>query len=207
MRKWLRLGLLLGSCACAGRAVDWKALQPQGYVSDFAGAIDSASKAQLEAYCGIVEHSTGAQMALVTIASLEGEPIEDVANTIFRAWGVGQKGKNEGILLLLSINDHRNRLEVGYGLEPILPDGLDGDILRDMRPALRQKDYGDAMMAAAQRMGDVIARSKNVPLLAHLPPRRVQPSTSDGFPWPVVIGFFVLISWLMRFAGPPGFAR
>src|SRR5208283_1554352 len=176
MWKWLRLGLLLGSFACAGRAVDWKALQPQGYVSDFAGVIDPASRAQLEAYGGIVEQSTGAQMALVTIPSLEGEPIEDVANTVFRAWGVGQKGKNEGILLLLVINDHRSRLEVGYGLEPILPDGLDGDILRDMRPALRQRDYGDAMMAAAQRMGDVIARSKNVQLLAHLPPRRVRSS-------------------------------
>ena len=88
-------------------------------------------------------------MALVTIPSLEGEPIEDVANTIFRAWGVGQKGKNEGIMLLLSIGDRRSRLEVGYGLEPILPDGLAGDILREMRPALRQEDYGDAMMAAA----------------------------------------------------------
>jgi uncharacterized protein len=61
------------------------------------------------------------------------------------------------------------------------------------------------MMAAAQRMGDVIAHSKNVPLLAHLPPRRVQPSSSEGFPWPVVIGGFVLLSWLMRFAGPRGF--
>ena len=124
---------------CAGWAVDWKALQPQGYVSDFADVIDAASKARLEAYCAAVEQSTGAQMALVTVPSLEGEPIEDVANTIFRAWGVGQKGKNEGILLLLAIDDRRSRLEVGYGLEPILPDGLDGSILREMRPALRQQ--------------------------------------------------------------------
>ncbi len=115
MRKWLRLGLVLGLCACAGRAVDWKALQPQGYVSDFAGVIDPASKAQLEAYGGIVEQSTGAQMALVTVASLEGEPIEDVANTIFRAWGVGQKGKNEGILLLLSIGDRAAGWKWGTG--------------------------------------------------------------------------------------------
>jgi uncharacterized protein len=194
MWKWLRLGILAGLCACAGRAVDWKALQPQGYVSDFAGAIDPASKAQLEAYAGIVEQSTGAQMALVTIASLEGEPIEDVANTIFRAWGVGQKGKNEGILLLLSIGDRRSRLEVGYGLEPILPDGLAGSILRDMRPAMRQGDYGDAMMAAAETIGSAIAKAKNVQLLARLP-RRTRPAVSDSFPWPVLIGgvFFLLL--------------
>jgi uncharacterized protein len=194
MRKWLRLGLLAGLCACAGRAVDWKALKPQGYVSDFAGVIDPASKAQLEAYAGIVEQSTGAQMALVTVASLEDEPIEDVANTIFRAWGVGQKGKNEGILLLLSIGDRRSRLEVGYGLEPILPDGLDGSILRDMRTALRQGDYGDAMMAAAETMGSAIAKAKNVELTARLP-RRTRSAVSDSFPWPVLIGgvFFLLL--------------
>ena len=96
MKHWLRVCVLLGLFAWAGSAVDWTALKPQGYVSDFANVIDPASKAQLEAYCGAVETSTGAQMALVTIATLEGEPIDDVANTIYRAWGVGQKGKNEG---------------------------------------------------------------------------------------------------------------
>ena len=118
MKHWLRVSVLLSLFAWAGLAVDWTALKPQGYVSDFASVIDPASKAQLEAYCGAVENSTGAQMALVTIATLEGEPIDDVANTIYRAWGVGQKGKNEGVLLLLAINDRRNRLEVGYGLNP-----------------------------------------------------------------------------------------
>ena len=73
---------------------------------------------------------------------------------------MGQKGKNEGILLLLSIEDRRSRLEVGYGLEPILPDGLSGSILRQMRPALRQGDYGDAMLAAAETIGDTIAQAK-----------------------------------------------
>jgi uncharacterized protein len=162
--------------------------------------IDPASKAQLEAYGGIVEQSTGAQMALVTIASLEGEPIEDVANTIFRAWGVGQKGKNEGILLLLSIGDRRSRLEVGYGLEPILPDGLAGSILREMRTALRQGDYGDAMMAAAETIGSAIAKAKNVELVARLP-RRTQPAVSDSFPFPVLIGGVFLLLFLMRMGG------
>ena len=207
MKKWLRLGFGLALVASAGLAVDWKTryAKPEGYLSYFAGVIDAGSKSQLEAYGRIVEQSTGAQMAFVTIPSLETEPIEDVANTLFRAWGVGQKGKNEGILLLLSVGDCKSRLEVGYGLEPILPDGLAGDILRSMRTALRQEDYGDAMMAAAQTMGDAIAKAKNVRLLAHLPPRRTRPVTSDGFPWPVLIGIFFLFSWLMRFVGPRGY--
>src|SRR5579863_8398631 len=159
MTKWLRLGLVLAMSGCAGWAVDWKTLTPQGYVSDFAGVISPEAKSRLEAYCTAVEQSTGAQMALVTVTSLQGEPIEDVANTLFRAWGIGQKGKNEGILLLLATGDHRSRLEVGYGLEPILPDGMDGGILRQMRPALRQGDFSDALIAAAQTLGNSIAQA------------------------------------------------
>src|ERR1043165_9026775 len=123
MYNLLRICFALALSLAPAFGVDWKALKPQGYVSDFARVIDPASKSQLEAYCGTVERSTGVQMALATLPSLEGEPIDDVANTIYRAWGVGQKGKNEGILLLLAIGDRRSRLEVGYGLEPIIPAG------------------------------------------------------------------------------------
>ncbi|MBZ5591331.1 MAG: TPM domain-containing protein [Acidobacteriia bacterium] len=184
-------------------AVDWKALKPEGYVSDFARVIDAQSKAALEQYCARVEQVTGAQMALVTISTLEGEPVDDVANTIFRAWGVGQKGKNEGIMLLLAVNDHRSRLEVGYGLEPILPDGFVGSILREMRPALRNRQYGDAMMAAAQTIGSTIAKAKNVSLDAQLP-RRARRSSGDSIPWPALLGGLFLVFWLLRAAGRGG---
>src|SRR5438105_9981181 len=115
MSKLLRICLALALSLAPAFAVDWKALKPQGYISDFAGVIDAQSKAELESYCTRVEQQTGAELALVTIQSLSGEPIEDVANTIYRNWGVGKKGKNEGILLLLAVSDHRSRLEVGYG--------------------------------------------------------------------------------------------
>src|SRR5260221_9811115 len=107
-------------------------------------------------------------MALVTTRKLEGEPIEVVANSIFRAWGVGHKGKNDGIMLLLAVGDRRSRLEVGYELEPILPDGFAGSILREMRPALSQRQYGEAMMAAAQAIGSALAQAKNVFIVTHL---------------------------------------
>src|SRR5207247_5942058 len=96
-----RLCCLLALSLAPAFAVDWKALKPQGYVSDFAGVIDAESKAELENYCTRVEQQTGAEMALVTIQSLNDEPIDDVANTIFRAWGGGKKGKNEGSQRLL----------------------------------------------------------------------------------------------------------
>lgn len=204
MTKWLRLGFVLAMCGSAGWAVDWKELKPQGYVSDFAGVVNPESKSQLEAYCAEVERATGAQIALVTIRTLEGEPVEDVANTIFRAWGVGQKGKNEGILLLLATADHRSRLEVGYGLEPILPDGLSGSILRQMRPALRQSDFGDALIAAAQTIGNAVAQAKNVTIPTSLP-RRYQSQPTDSIPWPMILGGLFLLFWLMRAGGPRGY--
>jgi uncharacterized protein len=204
MMKWLRHGAWLVIFASAGWAVDWTAYKPDGFVSDFAKVIDPASKSQLEAYSATVQRATGVQMALVTIPSLEGEPIEDVANTIARAWGVGQKGKNEGILLLLAIQDRKSRLEIGYGLEPILPDGLAGSVLREMRPALRQGAYGEALRAAASTLGTTIANAKHVALNATLP-RRIQPTSTDSIPWPIIIGGLFLLIWLMRSGGPRGY--
>jgi uncharacterized protein len=204
MNRWLRLSFVAVAALLPAGAVDWKALKPQGYVSDFAGVVDAGSKSRIEAYCGAVERATGAQMAIVTIPSLEGEPIEDVANTLFRAWGVGQKGKNEGILLLLAVNDRRNRLEVGYGLEPILPDGLAGSVLRAMRPALRRQDYGDALSAATQTIGETIAQAKGVTISERLPTRTVE-SPDEGIPWPLIIGGIIMVFWLMRARGPRGY--
>ena len=204
MKKCMRLSVLLALGAAAAGAVDWTTLKPQGYVSDFAGVIGGANRQQLENYCGVVERSTGAQVALVTIPSLRGEPIEDVANTIFRAWGVGQKGKNEGILLLLAIQDRRSRLEVGYGLEPILPDGLSGSILREMRPALRQQQYGEAMLAAASTIGTDIAEAKHVTLNARIE-RHIRRSPVDSIPWFPIIGGLFVILWLMTRGNPRGY--
>src|SRR6266481_2071717 len=113
MRRSFWLGVALALCASVGRGVEWNTLRPQGYVSDFAGVIDVASKGQLEAYCAKLEQVTKVQLALVTIASLQGEPVEDVARSIARAWGVGQKGENNGALLLLATGEHRSRLEIG----------------------------------------------------------------------------------------------
>lgn len=205
MKKWLRLGVALAMAGSAGWAVDWKTLQPQGYVSDFAGVVDASSKARIETYCAEVEKSTAAQMALVTISSLQGEPVEDVARSIFRAWGVGHKGKNDGILLLIAVGDRRTRLEVGYGLEPIVPDGLAGTILGEMRPALRKGDYSDALMAAAQAIGETIAQAKHVTIQAQLP-RQVKPHSGISIPWPLIIGGVLLALWLMRAGGARGYS-
>jgi len=185
-------------------ALDLNKLTPQGYVSDFAHVLDGTSRAPLETYCGRVEQVTGVQIAIVTIDTLDGEPIEDVTNTLYRKWGVGKKGKDEGIMLLLAIKDHRDRLEIGYGLEPLLPDGFDGSVLREARPLLRQNAYGPALFAAAQEMGSRIAAAKGVTLDVSLRPQRRAVGRRPGIPWPfIVIGIIVLLV-LMRHGGGGG---
>ncbi len=184
-------------------AVDWKALKPQGYVSDFANVVDAQNKAAIEEYAARVQQATGAQLAFVTISSLQGEPIEDVANDIFHAWGVGQKKEDNGAMVLLSVGDHKSRLEVGGGLGEAIPDSMAGLLLEDMRPALRQNEFGAAFLAAAQRLGSTIAASKNVQLAApigtHAP---VQPTTQDNIPWVLILfGVFILLMFLRRGGG------
>src|SRR5260370_32001743 len=146
--KLTRLVALWVLWTVAGFGIDLTALKPQGYVSDFAGVVDAASKQAIEAYGTRLEAATGAQIALVTMNTLEGEPIEDVANNLFRQWGIGKKGTDEGLLFLIVVKDRRTRLEVGRGLEPIIPDGATGTVLRAMRPALRENNYGQARATA-----------------------------------------------------------
>jgi uncharacterized protein len=188
-------------------ALDLNSLKPQGYISDFAHVLDAQSRAQLEAYCGRVEQATGVQMAIVTIDTLDDQPIEDVSNTLYRKWGVGKKGKDEGIMLLAAIKDHKDRIEVGYGLEPILPDGFVGSVLREARPLLRQGAYGQALFAAAEEMGTRIAAAKGVTLDFSLRPvhRRVAPQRGNGLPWPVIVlGIIALLFFLRRSGGGGG---
>lgn len=201
MRRAPRLAFLLLCLAGFLCARDFTALKPQGFVSDFARVVDPANRAALERYCVRLEKATGVELALVTIDTLDGEPIEDVANALFRAWGIGKKGKDEGLLLLLAIRDRRHRLEVGYGLEGIIPDGYAGSVLREMRPALREGRYGEALSAAAHTLGARIAEAKGVRLESQdLPARRSAPP-QESLPWPLLVGAGVLLLLLLLGGG------
>ncbi len=188
---WHRFSSRLPPGLSTGRR--WK---PQGYLSDFAGVIDAQSRSTLEDYGARVEKSTGAQMAFVTIPTLEGEPLEDVANDLFHAWGIGRQGQDNGVLFLLVIQDRRSRLEIGHGLEEILPDGFDGLLLDNMRPQLRAGQYGQGLITAAQAIGEVIAKSKHVtvappgPAGAAQHPRVIHQRRE--VPWiPILFGLFI----------------
>ena len=189
------MGCAIALFATLASAVDFSALQPQGYVSDFAGVVDPRVKTALDRYCATVEESTGVQMALVTLDTLAGEPVEDVANVLARSWGIGSGETDEGLLLLLVIQDRTSRLEVGYGLEPIIPDGYAGSLLREMGPALRADDYGQAFALAAQQLGGRIAQAKGVEIAAQ-PPQRGRESQQPHIPFGSLVGGLVFVLWL-----------
>jgi uncharacterized protein len=192
LKKLALATVLLSLCAAAALAVDYAAQKPTGYVSDFAGVIDASSRQRLEDYCASLERTTGVQLAIVTLPSLDGEPVEQVANDLFRKWGIGKKGKDNGILLLLAIGDRRSRLEIGYGVEPAITDGLAGDVLRSMVPYLRANRYGDAVLEATDAIGARIAQAKNeLPDVPAPKPRQLR-SRETGIPFWVIIGGIIL---------------
>jgi uncharacterized protein len=194
-----RLVLSFALAVCAFGA-DWSKLKPEGYISDFARVVDAESRASIDAYLTALERDTGAQIAIVTIDTLDGEMVDEVANKLYRQFGVGVKGKNEGALFLLVVKDRKSRLEVGYGLEAIVPDGVAGDILRSMRPALRAEQYGPGLVEASRVLGTKIAAGKNVTLTGQLPEKRrfdqepIRPTVAqDERTTQILIGVGVLI--------------
>lgn len=136
-----------------------------GHVNDFANILDQQTKEKLELWLTNFENMTGTQIAVVTVKSLEDRPIEDYANELYRAWGIGAKTgehKDKGALLLVAVQDRKTRLEVGYGIEGDLPDGLAGEIIRRMRPGLQQGRYSQAMTTGVRTLIDTLAEKWNV---------------------------------------------
>jgi hypothetical protein len=111
----LTLLLFAGSVAHAEKTDQ---LKPQGYVNDFAGVLSAPAKAQLTALCTEVDQKAKAQIAVVTVKSLDGQAVEDYAVDLATRWGIGPKQADRGILILLAVEDRKYWTSVGYGLEP-----------------------------------------------------------------------------------------
>ena len=180
-------------------------IQPQGYVTDLAQVINPATRQKIELLATEVQQKTGAQIAVVTVNSLEGQTKEDYAADLYKHLGIGAKGKDNGALILIAPKDRQYRVEVGYGLEPVINDARAGDIGRDMLPDLRKGDYSAAALIGATGVAQFIAADAGVQLTG-IPQRKLRPPTHEA-PWwlPFVLfgGFFLLIRALSR-AGRSG---
>lgn len=139
-------------------------LKATGYVNDFAQLLDATQRSALEERLVQLQKKTGAEMAVVTLRSLDGGQIDDFANKLFQKWGLGKKGQDNGVLLLVAIEDRKARVEVGYGLEPILPDALAGRVLNEqLFPAFKQQRYAEGLDQATQRIVGIVERGEPAP--------------------------------------------
>jgi uncharacterized protein len=190
--------LLLLACVPVARSEQVKNLKPQGYVNDFAGALNAQTKDKLTALCAEVDQKAKAQIAIVTVSSLEGEPIEQYSIDLATAWSIGPQQKDRGVLILLAPNDRKYRIEVGYGLEGILPDGKVGGFGREAVPFLRQNDYSGAALLMTERVAQVISADQNVTLtsLSDAPPPPPEPDHSL-FPMSSIVWLLIFVIFLV----------
>jgi uncharacterized protein len=134
--------------------------KPTGYVTDLARVISIDDVKLLESRCRGFDQTHRAQIALVTIPSLKGEPIEKAALDLFRKWGIGRKGVDDGLLLLLSVGDRQSRLTVGYGMERTINTATAASILRTLQPDLRAGRYAAALNAALDSLEKLLPIAK-----------------------------------------------
>jgi uncharacterized protein len=143
-----------------------------GRVVDDAGVVDTWTQSELNDMLAAHEAATGEQVVVVTLDSLQGYSIEDYGYQLGRYWGIGQKGKNNGALLIVAPNERKVRIEVGYGLEGQLTDAISATIIQNyILPSFKRGDYSAGVLAGATSMLQVLGGN---------PAGLSQPATSPG---------------------------
>jgi uncharacterized protein len=159
---WLAAALLLAATELAGNAAA-QISQPKfpeltGRVVDEAGIIKYEDRQELERELEALEAKSTDQVVVATVKSLQGYEIEEFGYQLGRKWGIGQKGKDNGVILIVAPNERKVRIEVGRRLEPILPDGLTGTIIRGrILPAFRRGDFSGGIRLGVKDITDVLS--------------------------------------------------
>ncbi|MCP4369409.1 MAG: hypothetical protein GY797_15045 [Deltaproteobacteria bacterium] len=182
--------------------------KPDNPVVDIAGIIDNSTEVKLNQYLRELEQKTTAQLAILTIKSLEGESIEDFSITVAHdKWKLGQKEKDNGVLLLVSLQDRKYRIETGYGLEGVIPDSLAGSIGRNyLVPFFKKEDYSNGIYAAAVALANEIADDSGVTITG-MPQlqrtiRRSKEDQSTGFFGKIVSLIFFVVLFILFIRNP-----
>lgn len=169
----------------------------RGFVNDFGNVISPAVAAKIEALCYELREKTGAEMAIATFSTIGDEDPDEFANRLFAKWGLGKKGKDNGVLLFLALGERKRvRIETGFGLEGILPDITAGRILDQyVIPQFRRNDYGAGLLAGTQAIAGVIAADAGVQITGAVRPnfRRSQRSEGEFSPLAIIILFIVIV--------------
>jgi uncharacterized protein len=194
----LALALFLGLIASAF-ALDFPALS--GRVVDEAGILDEAARASLTQKLADLEAKTTDQLVVVTLKSLQGTTIEDFGVQLGRRWQIGQKGKNNGVLLIVAPTERKVRIEVGYGLEGTLTDAVTRLIIENaILPRFKANDFpggiargvDDIIQALSGDAADYKNRAEHLKQQVETPPRTEAPRKNDST-WPIMIVILVVI--------------
>lgn len=186
--------LLMVSPLCAQ-----KLPEPVGYVNDFAGVMDEGSKLRITGIAQALREATGAEIAVVTVdTTAPYSSIEEYSIELAAEWGIGKRGEDTGILFLLTMQERGVRLEVGYGLEGIIPDGLAGEIIdRSVLPSLKAGQYGSGLLKGVEAVTGIIAEEYDVDLSGYnLDESRKY--TGGGIP---NLGLLIFIILILLFGG------
>ena len=187
-------------------------LKYSNYVNDFAHVLSPETVSQLDEICLQLDQKAHAQIAVVTVNTTDGQDIFDYSVALYQAWGIGNKATNRGALILFAIKDRKYWTTVGYGLEPILPDGKVGGFGREAVPLLKQNDHNGAIRLVTLRVANVIAQDANIQLTgaSQSRPPRDQPPVAPPIVTIILIMFIlfatplrrVLFWWLLASGGP-----
>jgi len=177
-------------------------LKPTDCVNDFAGVLSPSTITQLKEMCRQVLDKAQASVVVVTVKSTDGAEIFNYAVDLYQKWGIGQKGKDRGVLILLAVEDRRYYINVGYGLEAILPDGKVGGFGREAVPYLKRGDYDGAVSLLTARVVDVIAKDAGVEITTSQPRRiapvstapRANPGISPGGILALLVVFIIVLA-------------
>jgi uncharacterized protein len=189
--------LLLAAPGAADAASE-KFPRPTGAINDFAGILSADVRARMESLSGELLQKTGAAVVVATVPSIGGEDADMYANDLYKAWGIGAKGQDKGALIFLALKERKVRIETGYGVEGILPDGLAGSILDQyVIPHLKSGDYNQGLLNCLLAVGNVIAKDAGVTIgqgqqLKRPAARKRQPQSS-GVGALVLLALFILM--------------
>ena len=203
---WPRLLLLLallGSLRASAQTLPPRPNPPR-LVNDLAHLMQPAEADALERKLVAYDDSTSSQIAVVTVPNLDGDDIADYAQKLYEAWGIGRKGKNNGILVLVAQQEHTARIQTGYGLEGAVPDALAKRIISNtLVPAFRQNQYYAGLDKGTD---ELIALAKGEyqadPADARLQGRR--DGSGSGFPFWAIIILLVVVFTMLRNRGGGG---
>jgi len=190
--------LLLFLCAPASFANETFP-KPVGAINDFAGVIQAQYKQSMNSLALEVLEKTGTSVVVATFKSIGDNDPAGFASRLYETWGIGKKGEDKGVLILLAVKERRVRIETGYGVEGILPDGLVGEILdKYVVPFLKTDDYGKGLSNAMIAVSTIVARDANVSLTGKTPVYKPSTRRTDrGGNLFTLILFVIIITMLL----------